>query len=136
MSYMPADLIDDSAVLLARNETQAAAIRKLQELLKRLRAVKAPHAGGMVFLKKEVDERGICRLEIAIHEGLRVARTATIEIAVLQDDYRTTVLRLKDEYLALCDALFLKTYAPDLYNPDVSPVTLAEATSMNAMDLT
>ena len=133
---MPNDLIDDSAVLLARNETQAAAIRKLQELLRRLRAVKPPHAGGMVFLKKEVDERGICRLELLIREGLRVAQTATIEIAILQDDYRTVALRLKDEYLALCESLFLKTYAPDLYNPDISPVTLTEGTSMKQMDLT
>ena len=126
----------DHSVFLAETPKQQEGIIKLRDLLLRLRKLKPPHSGGMIFQEKAVDRNGNVSLRIAINEGLVKVETVAIQFNILADDYKTIVKRLLAEYVALVEALWLNTYAPDLYIDDGSPVRLTRLKTAGDMDLT
>ena len=122
----------DELELLPASQRESAV--KLRHILRALRTIRPPSKNGDIFVG-EVDARGIARVQMFAREGLYEAQTVVIEIPILQFDYRKVVERLANEWAELHKALFLKTFAPDLYNGDVSPVVLTEQRTVKSMDL-
>lgn len=115
-------------------EPKRSSIIKLKHFLAALRKIRPPSKNGDIFVG-EADANGIARLQMFVREGVYEAQTIVIECPILHWDYRRFVARLADEWAAMHHGLFLKTFAPDLYNGEVSPVQITEASTVKSMDL-
>lgn len=114
-------------------EPQRTSAKKLRYFVRALETVRPPSKHGDLFVGR-VDRRGLARVQMFVREGIYEAKTIVVEFPVLQTDYRTMASRLADEYAELHKALFLMTFAPDLYNGDVSPVEVSEARTVKSME--
>lgn len=116
-------------------QPQQEAARKLRHFIRALEKIRPPSKNSDLFVG-EIDQRGIARVQMFARDGLRSVETIVIEVPMLHTDYRQFAMRLANEYAELHKALFLKTFAPDLYNDGMSPVVLKESKTVKSMDLT
>lgn len=114
-------------------EPQRTYIRKIQNFISALRKIRPPSRHSDIFVGK-VDKNGVARFQCFARDGLYEVQTIEFEFPIMQWDYARFVTRFAKEYGAMFEALCLKTYAPDLYNGDTSPVSLVEQKTVGSMD--
>jgi hypothetical protein len=122
----------DPLELLPAKQRESAV--KLRHFLRGLRKTRPPSKNGDIFVG-EIKPNGHAIVQMFAREGLYEAQTIEIDVPVLHWDYHLFVSRLADEWAEMHKALFLKTFAPDLYNGDMSPVVLTEQRTVKSMDL-
>ncbi len=72
------------------------------------------------------DHQGLVTVQMSVRNGSMWHAIKPVVFAPNENDYNRIVMSLMREYLALHEATFLKTFAPDLYHDDGSPVEADE----------
>lgn len=113
-------------------EPQKTNAKRVRALVGALRRIRPPHRGGDVFVG-HVNPKGEARITMMCREGLYEARTIEIVVSERAMTYHEVAKRLAMEWGVLHEALFLKTFAPDLYADDGSPVKVVEMKTVSSM---
>lgn len=118
----------------ALDEPQRTSAKKARSFIRSLQKIRPPSKNSDIFVGR-TSSNGVSLVQMFAREGLFDVNTIKIEVPANGWDYRKLVARLAEEYAELHKALFLKTFAPDLYNGDMSPVELTESKTVKSMDL-
>jgi hypothetical protein len=113
-------------------EPQRTNAKRIRALVTSLRKVRPPSKGGDLFVG-HVNPKGEARIQMFCREGLYEAKTVEIMVSERSMTYDDVAERLAREWAAMQYGMFLKTFAPDLYADDGSPVEVTEMKTVRSL---
>jgi hypothetical protein len=113
-------------------EPQRTNAKRIRALVTSLRKVRPPSKGGDLFVG-HVNPKGEARIQMFCREGLYEAKTVEITVSPKGMNYKDVAESLAENWASLHYALFLKTFAPDLYADDGSPVEVTEMKTVRSL---